>query len=298
MKRDLYAEVTDQIVSALETGTAPWIKPWTSRAAGLPCNAVTGRPYRGINVLLLSMASAAAGYPTDEWCTFKQALDAGTPVRKGEKATRIYFFKKLEIRGDAQPEGGEEAGAKVIPMLREYCVFNVAQLSGELPGATKPEPKPFAGDAAVDAFIEATGARFVPGGDRAFYSPAHDVIGMPAREAFRSAPDYYATKLHELTHWTGHASRCDRLQKNARFGDQAYAFEELIAEMGAAFLCAGLGIEGKLQHANYIASWIKVLKEDKRAIFRASSMAQKACDFLEGLAGELEDGEEVAQHAA
>lgn len=288
MKRDLYQEVTDQIVAALEAGTAPWIKPWTTTGAtGLPENAVTHRAYRGINVLLLTIAARANGYATDQWLTFKQALEAGVPVRKGEKATRIYFFKMLEVKGDAAP--AEERQAKVVPILREYYVFNVAQLSGELRGARKPtEPREFAGDAMVDAYLERTGARITHGGNAAFYQPSADSITMPPRESFKSAPHYYATALHELTHWTGHASRCDRLQKIARFGDEAYAFEELVAEMGAAFQCAQFGIAGELQHASYVANWIKVLKDDKRAIFRASSLAQKAVDFLEGITEEEE----------
>jgi antirestriction protein ArdC len=286
MKRDLYQEVTDRILASLEQGTMPWIKPWTSTGYGLPMNATTKKPYRGINVLLLSIAAAEAGYTTDQWLTFKQALAAGVAVKKGEKATRIYFFRKIEIDDKAADQSGAEAAdRKVIPLLREYYVFNVAQLSAPLPGATeKPAPREFIGNDAVDQFVASSGAQIFHGGDAAFYQPVTDKIGMPAPEAFKTPADYYATKLHELTHWTGHESRMNRLQKMARFGSEAYACEELVAEMGAAFLCAKFGLEGKLQHASYIASWIKVLKNDKRAIFTASSQAQKAVDFLEQLA--------------
>lgn len=275
MKRDLYKEVTDRIVAALEAGTVPFIKPWTT-TSGMPENAVTGRPYRGINVLLLSIAGQAAGYASDQWLTFKQALAAGVPVRKGEKATRIYFFKRLEVE---EKTGEAEGASKVIPMLREYYVFNVAQLEGTLPNAKAIEPRAFVGDATVDAYLAATGAKISHGGDRAYYSSGSDEIRLPAREAFTSATSYYAVALHELTHWTGHESRMARTF-GKRFGDEAYAAEELVAEMGAAFVCAGLGLEYTLQHAAYIASWIRVLKNDKRAIFTAASAAQKAVDYL------------------
>lgn len=275
MKRDLYQEVTDRILAALEAGTVPFIKPWSTQS-GAPENAVTGKPYRGINVLLLSIAGQAAGYASDQWLTFKQALAAGCPVRKGEKATRIYFFKRLEI--DEKTESGTER--KAIPMLREYYVFNVAQLEGTLPGLKASAPRAFAGDATIEAYLAATGARIANDGrDRAFYSIDSDSIHLPAKTDFASAGSYYAVALHELTHWTGHKSRMAR-EFGKRFGDQAYAAEELVAEMGAAFQAASFGVEYVLQHAAYIASWIQVLQNDKRAIFTAASAAQKACDFL------------------
>jgi antirestriction protein ArdC len=296
MKRDLYQEVTNQILSQLEAGVAPWVKPWTGSKTGVPANAVTGKAYRGINVVLLSIAAQAAGYKRDLWLTFKQALAAGVPVKKGETATRIYFYKRHEIKIAGETVDGEQGEkSKVIPLLREYCVFNVEQLSGPLPGLEDADQAPaFADHAAAEQFVGATGARITNGGDGAFYQPGGDYIGMPAKAAFRSEGDYYATLLHELTHWTGHKSRCDRLGRLVRFGDEAYAAEELVAEMGAAFLCGRFGIAGRLQHASYIASWIKVLKNDKRAIFTASSLAQKACDYLDGIVGAAAGEEEVA----
>ena len=294
VKRDLYKEVTDQIVAALEQGTAPWTKPWNS-GLGLPENATTGRAYRGINVLLLGISAAANKYPTDQWLTFKQALAAGVPVRKGEKATRIYFFKPLELKAkdEDRDDHNVTSDPRVIPLLREYYVFNVAQLSGPLPNAKAVEVREFAGDELLDEFLGATGAQISHGGDVACYIPSADAIRLPVREAFKSAPDYYATAVHELTHWTGHETRCKRDLSGA-FGSSKYAFEELVAEMGSAFLCAEFGITARLQHASYIANWIKVLQNDKRAVFRASSSAQKAADFTRNLVAAAAGEEKAA----
>lgn len=285
---DLYQSVTDRIVAALEAGTVPWVKPWRNDRSGgaLPHNAVTRRAYHGINVALLWMQEAAAGYATPQWLTFKQAADLGGNVRKGEKGTQIVFWRFRDVK-DSQT--GE---TRKIPMLRTYYVFNVAQCDDlELPTA---KARPAIGPTEIDALVDRTGAVIAHGGDSACYSPSRDAINMPNRAAFKTLHDYHSTLLHELTHWTGHASRCAR-DLSGRFGNQAYAAEELIAEMGSAFLCAALNVpHEQLQHADYVANWLQVLRNDNRAIFTAAKAAQVAADFIlqaVGLAESDEHGE-------
>jgi antirestriction protein ArdC len=282
MKRDLYAEVSARIIAELEAGAAPWIKPWSATpGANVPCNAVSNRPYSGCNVILLWMAKAA-GYRTPRFLTFKQALELGGHVRKGERGTRVYFVKRLEIRDDA-----DEAPARLVPMMREYTVFNVDQCDGLPDSVTTGKPmrvrNPDTRDDLADEFLRSTGADIREGHGEAFYVPSRDFISMPAFDAFKGADQFYATTFHELTHWTGHKSRLDRDLKN-RFGSRSYGAEELIAELGAAFLCAEFAFDGDLRHAGYISHWIELLKADKRAFFSACSQASKAADYLRGLA--------------
>jgi len=275
MARDIYAEVTDSIIKALEAGTAPWVRPW---AGGGPRNAITGHEYRGLNVLLLSCRVMERGYADDRWLTFKQAQSNGGHVRKGEKSTMVTFwqFNKL-AKKDA--ETGEET-TRSVPLLRVYHVFNVAQCDGLTLKAPEANVFDLTHDGARDT-IAKSGAVVYHYGDRAFYDPAGDRIVLPQVEKFQDEAGYWTTALHELTHWTGHAKRLNRVF-GKRFGDDAYAAEELVAEIGSAFLCARLKIAGRLQHPEYVASWLKVLKGDKRAIFTASSAAQKAADLLAG----------------
>lgn len=278
MSRDLYQEVTDRILSQLEAGVAPWVRPWKSAEAfgGMPYNAASGKRYRGVNILLLSMH----GYPTNAWMTYKQAQGLGGQVRKGEHGTKIVFFKPFVVR-DVKA-GSDEESERTIPMLREFTVFNVAQIDG-LPERFDAAVESVEPDSSV--FAQMFGlASVVHGGDRACYSTTKDRIQMPHVGQFRSESDYQATALHELTHWTGHESRLCR-QYGKRFGDQAYAREELVAEMGAAFLCGLAGIAGQLQHAEYIGNWISVLKSDKRAVLVAAGAAQKAADYVMQKAG-------------
>ena len=306
VRRDVAAEVTDRIVAALESGVAPWTRPWTSSsssepALGLPVNGATGRAYRGANILILWSSAITSGYSDPRWMTFKQALDLGACVRKGEHGTGVVFWKSTR-RTETDPTTGEETSRGGM-FARFYTVFNVAQIDG-LPERFAPAPVTASApvetmtverNARVDAAVAATNAVIAHGGDRAFYQPSTDSIRLPAAESFKSADHYYSTMLHEVTHWTGHASRLDRKLQN-RFGDDAYAAEELIAELGSAFLCALLGVrlEG-LQHAEYLGHWIKVLKADKFAIFTASSAAQKAADFvLDAGADDEEATDEVA----
>jgi len=283
MKRDLYAEVSARIIAESEKGAAPWVKPWSaSPGANTPCNAVSQRPYSGCNVVLLWMAQAA-GYHTPRFLTFKQALELGGNVRKGERGTKVYFVKQLQVRDEA---GNDNASTRLIPMMREYTVFNVDQ-SENLPDIiTMGKPirvrNPDTRDEVADAFLQSTGADFREGGE-AYYVPSRDFISMPAFAGFKGADHFYHVAFHELTHWTGHKSRLDRDLKN-RFGSRDYAAEELIAELGAAFLCAKFGFDGDLRSAGYIASWIELLRADKRAFFTACSQASKAADYLRRLA--------------
>lgn len=294
MKRDLYAEVSARILAELEAGAAPWVKPWSATAGkNVPQNAVTNRAYSGCNVILLWLARNR-GWPTPRFLTFKQANEAGGNVRKGEHGTKVYFVKQLRVR-ERDTDAGDEADEKIIPMMREYTVFNVAQC-GNLPesivdGKPARVRNPDTRDDLVDEFLRSTGADMREGQGEAYYAPGGDYISLPRFEAFKSADHFYSIAFHELTHWTGHKSRLDRDLKH-RFGERAYAAEELVAELGAAFLCAEFGFDGDVRNAGYIASWIELLKADKRAFFTACNRASKAADYLRGLA--LSDPAEVA----
>jgi antirestriction protein ArdC len=267
----------------LERGAAPWIKPWSATTGmNTPCNAVTNRPYSGCNVVLLWMAQAA-GYRTPRFLTFKQALGLGGNVRRGEHGTKVYFVKQLQVAD----RDGEEGETRIVPMMREYTVFNVDQCENLPDSINTAKPmrvrNPDKRDELADEFLRTTGADIREGHGEATYVPSHDFISMPAFVAFKSADHFYNVAFHELTHWTGHKLRLDRDLKN-RFGSRIYAAEELVAELGAAFLCAELGFDGDVRNAGYIASWIGLLKADKRAFFTACSKASKAADYLRGLA--------------
>lgn len=284
MKRDLYAEVSARIVAELEAGAAPWIKPWSATpGANTPCNAVTNRPYSGCNVVLLWMAQAA-GYRTPRYLTFKQAVELGGHVHKGECGTKVYFVKQLQVRD----KGADDDNAtRIVPMLREYTVFNVDQCENlperiVAPSAARPRNSDER-CAEIDEFLACTRADIRESFGEAYYRPGADFISLPRFEAFRGAAHFYSTSFHELGHWTGHKSRLARDLRH-RFGERAYAAEELVAELCSAFLCAEFSIDGDLRHAGYIENWIGLLKTDTRAFFTACSKAQGAADFLRGLA--------------
>ena len=276
MKRDIYAEVTATIVAQMKAGTMPWKKTWQNGASGIPMNAISNRPYSGINVLLFWIAGAE-GWARARFLTYKQAIAAGGHVRKGEKGTRVIYFKQLAITDKAT---GDE---KKIPMLREYTVFNVSQceglpheiMNGEFVAPLNQDQR----EAMADAFMRSTGADFREGAGKPCYVPSKDFITVPAFRDYESAPAFYADSFHELAHWTGHKSRLDR-DMSARFDRQAYAAEELVAELAAAFLCAEFGFDCTDSHASYLASWIKLLQSDPRAIFTAASKAQAAANYL------------------
>ncbi|MGH6777884.1 MAG: ArdC family protein [Bradyrhizobium sp.] len=284
MKRDLYSEVSARIVAELEAGASPWVKPWSASAgANTPCNAVTNRPYSGSNVVLLWMAQAA-GYRTPRYLTFKQALELGGHVRKGERGTKVYFVKQLQVRDKG---ADDDIAKRIVPILREYTVFNVEQCENlpqriVAPSAVKPR-NPEARDDIADEFLRSTGADIREGFGEAYYRPGDDTISLPLFEAFKNAAHFYSTAFHELGHWSGHKSRLARDLRH-RFGERAYAAEELVAELCSAFLCAEFSIDSDLRHAGYIQNWIGLLKADTRAFFTACSKAQAAADYLRGLA--------------
>lgn len=269
---DIYQQITDKIIAALEVGSAPWVKPWAS--LGAPRNAVTGREYSGINTVLLSMTD----FTSNQWLTFQQAKQAGGNVKKGEKGTTVVFFKPLTIKEKAELQGDDKE--KVIPLLRTFTVFNTQQIESlpeKFNQTVKPQISDFEDNTAAENLLNQ--AEITYGMNRACFIPSLDKIHLPNKTEFKSIPDFYATALHELTHWTGHKNRLAR-DFSGRFGDASYAFEELVAELGAAFLCASCGVDGQLQHDSYIASWLKVLKNDKKAIFTAAAAARKAAEFV------------------
>lgn len=286
MKRDLYAEVSARIVAELEAGAAPWVRPWSATAGqNVPQNALTNRPYSGCNVILLWLA-CNCGWSTPRFLTFKQALEAGGNVRKGEHGTKVYFVKQLRVRGD-DTNAGDQGGEKIIPMMREYTVFNVAQCENLPESIVNGKParirNPDARDDLADEFLRSTRADIREGHGEAYYVPSHDFISMPTFGVFKGADHFYCTAFHELTHWTGHKLRLDRDLKH-RFGSREYAAEELVAELGAAFLSAEFGFDADLRNAGYIATWIELLKADKRAFFTACNRASRAAEYLRGLA--------------
>ncbi|MFZ4687865.1 MAG: ArdC family protein [Polymorphobacter sp.] len=290
MRQDIYEEVTASIVAALEAGERPWAPRWSGMNANpmrLP-ERWNGASYNGINILLLWSAAQRHGYAAPRWLTFKQALNLGGNVRKGEKSSRVVFAGAVER--EREGEGGTTTTTR-IPFLKTYAVFNAEQCEG-LPADFTPAPPVSQIEASArlqecDTFFANTGASVAEkdlGG--AFYSPADDAITLPPFVTFRNPAIYYATLAHETVHWTGHKSRLDRrFDGGQRFGGEACAMEELVAELGAAFLCAGFGIvaETRVDHAAYVASWLKALKSDKRAIFTAASAASRAANYLLGL---------------
>jgi antirestriction protein ArdC len=274
----VYQEVTDSIIAQLENGAMPWIKPWATDSTA-DKNFITQTPYRGVNRLMLGMASMIKGYDVPVWATFKQWNDLGCRVRADEKGTKIVKYGTYQKTGvDKQKKEIEFTSA----YLTTFYVFNANQVDGVTIQAPTVPDKPFNAIEAAELRIKLTGAVITHGGDSAFYAPSVDKINLPHKSSFLTESNYYATVFHELTHWTGAEIRCNRNLKG-RFGNPLYAFEELVAEMGAAFLCQDYRIAGELRHAGYIESWLKVLKEDSRAIFKAAALAQKAVDHINGL---------------
>jgi antirestriction protein ArdC len=283
-RASLYDEVTARIVSELEAGRIPWVQPWSGAACAgpsLPRNALTGRPYSGVNVLLLWGAVIAHRYPSQSWLTFRQAQEAGGCVIQGERGQTVVYADRFTPEAEKARAAREGGDAKTVPFLKRFTVFNIAQCEGLRPGlALDPAPLPEREIVPVaEEVIVASGVDFRSGGSKAFYVPSDDFVQVPPQPAFFEQINYYRTCLHELTHATGHAKRLGRDLANA-FGSKGYAREELIAELGSAFLCAALGIVPTVRHADYIGSWLDVLREDNRAIFRAASAASKAADWL------------------
>jgi antirestriction protein ArdC len=286
--RDIYQTVTDRIVQQLEAGTAPWMKPWSSAGPTVRPLRSTGQPYNGVNVLTLWLDTEEKGFSSPYWFGFQTALKMGAHVRKGEKGSMIVYANKT-IKTEENPKTGEEE-TRAIPFLKQSFVFNAGQIDGlpehfyQVAPAT-PHRDPSARISRLDDFFRHTGANIRHGGSRAFYQIDADFVQMPAFADFYRGENYYATLAHEMTHWSRHPKRLDRDMGRKTWGDASYAMEELVAEMGAAFLCADLGItpETREDHAAYIASWLEVLKGDKRAIFTAASKASKAAEYLQSL---------------
>lgn len=279
---DLYTRITSQIVAQLEAGVRPWTQPWAAAQSVSRPLRHDGTPYQGINVVLLWGEAGARGFQSSTWMTFRQALTMGAHVRKGERGAAVVYANRL-VR--TETDDADDGAIRSIPFLKAYTVFNVEQIEG-LPASHVAPPAPVLNGGErverAEAFFAATGAEVRHGGGCAFYAPGPDVVQMPVFESFRDPEAYYATLGHELTHWTRHPSRLDRDFGRRRDGDEGYAREELVAELGAAFLCAdlGLALEPREDHAAYLASWLKVLRDDKRFIFSAAAHAQRAVDFL------------------
>jgi antirestriction protein ArdC len=302
-KLDVYSRVTDKIIADLERGNLTWLQPW--QAGGHKAGAVSrplragGIPYRGVNVLMLWAAAMEKGYNCPLWLTYKQAAELGGQVRKGEKGSLVVYANTFTKTGT--DEQGAETETE-IPFMKGYTVFNAEQIDG-LPAHFYATVPPLNNEImrleAAERFFANTKATLQHGGNRAFYSPDRDIVQMPELQTFRDAESFYGTLAHETIHWTRHPSRLDRDLGRKRFGDAGYAIEELVAEIGAAFLCADLGItpETRDDHAAYIASWLKVLKNDKRAIFTAASHAQKAADYLHSLQPKAEQADEMREAA-
>jgi len=299
VRKDVYARVTERIIADLEKGVRTWMKPWAAEhAAGKITRPLrhNGTPYRGMNILLLWGDAMEKGFISPIWMTFKQALELNACVRKGEHGSLVVYANT--ITKTEQNDAGEDVDRE-IPFMKGYTVFNVEQIDG-LPAIyyAKPEnPLPLSERIDhADAFLKATRATIQHGGNSAYYAPSRDIIQLPPFEAFRDRESYYATALHELTHWTRHATRLSRDFEQKRFGDTGYAREELVAELGAAFLCSEIGITPEIRedHAQYLGHWLTVLKDDKRAIFSAAAHAQRAADFLNSLQPKPEAALEAA----
>ena len=303
-RADIYTRITESIVAQLEEGTRPWAKPWNAEhLAGRitrPLRA-SGKPYRGINVIMLWMAATMKGYTAPIWMTYRQASELGGQVRKGEQGTPVAYADKL--RKTETADSGEEVEREIF-FMKHYTVFNVEQVDSLPPhfyATAAPQISPLARQEEAEAFFAALGADVRHGGNRAFYAPEPDFVQMPPFESFRDPESYYSTLGHECIHWTRHPSRLAREFGRKRWGDEGYAQEELVAEMGAAFLAADLGLtlEPREDHASYIASWLAVLKRDRRAVFIAASHAQRALDFLHAKQeGGLEEEPEEMKAAA
>ena len=291
-RANLYDEITDKIICELEAGRVPWVQPWGTAAAkaqlSLPKNASTDRSYSGVNILLLWGSTIEHGFTGQSWLTFRQALSLGGHVRKGERGTMVVYADRFVPSDEKRraAEAGDEAQA--IPFLKRFTVFNTDQCDG-LPddiATAAPPPPPGLIEPTVEALIKATGIAFHIGGDRAFYAPAEDYVQVPPPQAYFEPINWHRTALHELGHATGHRSRLGR-DLSGSYGTKKYAFEELVAELAAAFGCASLGIVPTVRHSDYIGSWLEVLREDNRAIVRAASHASKAADYLFGFAPDL-----------
>ncbi len=279
----LYQEITDKIIAELEAGRVPWVQPWSGARAPLdmPHNAATRRRYSGINIVILWDAVVTRGYSAQAWLTFRQALALGGHVRSGERGVSVVYAHRFTPKDERRRASEEGRSAGTVPFLKRFTVFSVDQCDGLPPEVAAPPP-PIPGGLIqphAEALIAATGADFRIGGAEAFYMPGRDYVRVPRPDDFTDPINWHRTAFHELGHWTGHRSRLDRDQTGA-FGSPPYGKEELVAEMAGAFVCASLGIVPSVRHADYLGSWLEILREDNRAIVRAASAASRAADFL------------------
>lgn len=273
MTQTIYSEITQSIIEQLEAGAVPWVKPWKADSSA-DKNLVSQKPYQGINRLLLGMSSMVKGFSVPVWASYKQWEAIGANVKKGEKGTKIVFYSPVS------KENKQTGDLEKYAVLKTYFVFNAAQVEGIDIVPAETVAAEFTAVELAEQRIIKTGAAISHGGDAAFYMPSADRIQLPNKSAFDSEANYYATAFHELAHWTGSKTRLDRDLDKGRFGNPAYAFEELVAEMSAAFLCSDYGIQGELRHAGYIGHWLKALREDSKAVFKAAALAQKAADYI------------------
>ena len=294
-KMDIHQQVTDQILAAMESARTSGRRLWDSQPS-LPLSLTTGKPYSGVNIIILWGAALSRGYTSPYWLTYKQAADKGGQVRKGEHGTHCVFYKPWESQETNHETG--EVETKTGAVLKSFRVFNLDQIDGIEAPAREPRPD-FQAIEDAERILQASPARIIEGGTQAYYVPVRDMIYLPARETFISPEAFYSVALHEMTHSTGHKSRLDR-DFSGRFGTEAYAFEELIAELGSAFLNADLGIIGSTlqDHADYLAHWVAILKSDKKAILTAAAQASKAPHLHQGIAGQPGAGGGGVGHGA
>ena len=280
---DLYSSVTNRIIAALERGVAPWVRPWSTVAEAIPMNAQTRRKYRGVNFTLLTLEAESHDYSVNRWLSYRQAAELGGQVRRGEQGTAVVFWQLRKVGATAEtfPQGDESPDLpdRVYPLLRAYRLFNVAQIDGLAAHYVEAQVPTWIPEARAEELLLMSNAMLRHGGSKAFYRPDSDEIQLPPRSAFPTAAGYYNVALHELVHWTAHPRRCNR-DLTGRFQDARYAAEELIAETGAAYLLAHCRVDGDLRHVSYLSSWLKLLHEDKRAIFTAAAKAQRAADYI------------------
>jgi len=302
-RTNFYDDITNKIIAELQQGRLPWVQPWGTAATkaqlAMPKNASSNRTYSGINVLILWGAVIQHGFSGQSWLTFRQALALGGHVRKGERGTTVVYADRF-VPDDAQQRAAESGGeARAIPFLKRFTVFNTDQCDGlpEEIATVAPPPPPGTIEPRIEALIKATGIDIRIGGNRAFYDASEDYVQVPPPAAFFEPINWHRTALHELGHASGHASRLNR-DLSGSFGSRKYAFEELVAEINAAFCCAALGIVPTVRHADYIGSWLEVLRSDSRAIVRAASLASKAADYLLGFLPKAGDGASNARRAA
>ena len=275
-KKDIYQEITNQIISDLKNGNPVWEKPWEKGFMGFPVNVSSNSFYSGINTVILWHRQSKLGADSSQWLTFRQAQNLGGHIKKGEKAICIIFYKKITV------EDKDTEEEKTIPIIKAYPVFNLSQCEGldHLKKLPVEKDQAFKDKEQAEELIKASKAQIIMAAfDTAGYEQKEDKILIPKKSQFKTEKGFYSTMFHELSHWTGHPSRLNR-KINNKFGSKDYAFEELVAEISASFLCCHLGFHYSTQHSAYVKDWIKVLKEDKKAIFKASSLAQKATEFI------------------